>query len=302
MECSYELAKSMLELAEKELDIVELHKDKIVEYAPHIANVAEYLAKALIYAINTDNNICKEVRRKHDVSKHLIDVYTRSPISLQEDDVRAIAGIAFFNAMLCNNTIRGIIRYGIEPLGILFREATAKSSRIQSEWKELLQYAFRLLKRYKGKVKDIVRRAEIFTIELTSHSFEDRRAKVLLVTLRPTARYAHARVRIRLHEDVLHNKQYKVQVRFKAGNEIKAPVRCEVCLWNKEGRLANDDDTGSPKDYIYLAGGEGTIIVKAGQVQNKVINEIEPRVWKPGGVKVIEIIMEEADEAESGSS
>jgi len=70
-----------------------------------------------------------------------------------------------------------------------------------------------------------------------------------------------------------------------------------VCLWKREGQrveLANDDGTGSPKDYIYLAGGEGAITVYAGRVNNVTICEIEPRVWKPGGVKVIEVTIEES--------
>lgn len=74
-------------------------------------------------------------------------------------------------------------------------------------------------------------------------------------------------------------------------------MRCEVCLWKREGQrveLANDDGTGSPKDYIYLAGGEGAITVYAGRVNNVTICEIEPRVWKPGGVKVIEVTIEES--------
>ena len=54
MECSYELAESTLKLAEKELEIIRVHKTRVIEYAPHIANATEYLAKALIYAINVD--------------------------------------------------------------------------------------------------------------------------------------------------------------------------------------------------------------------------------------------------------
>ena len=304
MECSYELAESMLKLAERELEIIHARETKVVEYAPHIANATEYLAKALVYAINIDEDTCREVRKRHDVSELLIKVYTGSSIPLQEDDVKAIAGIAFLNAMLSNNTIRGIIRYGIEPFGILFHEATAKSFIILYEWKELLEHAVSLLKKYHGKVKNVVKRAGTFFIEVTPHSFLERResdrvvrhSKVIISTLRPTARYAHARVRIRLHEELL-NKTYRVLVKFRVGGEIKAPVRCEVCLWNREGRrveLANDDGTGSPKDYIYLAGGEGTITVYAGQINNKKIREIEPRVWKPGGVRVIEVIIEES--------
>ena len=197
---------------------------------------------------------------------------------MQEDDVKAIAGIAFLNAMLCNSTIRGIIRYGIEPLGILFHEATTKSSIILYEWRELLEHAVSLLDKYYGKVKDLVKRAGTFIIEVTPHSFLERRegdrvvrhSKVIISTLRPTAKYAHAKVRIRLHEELL-NKAYRVLVKFKVGGEIKAPVRCEVCLWEGEEqrvKLANDDGTGSPKDYIYLAGGEGTITVYAGRVNN----------------------------------
>ena len=58
-------------------------------------------------------------------------------------------------------------------------------------------------------------------------------------------------------------------------------------------KLVNDDGFGSPKDYIYLAGGEGVITVYAGRIDNMTVHEIEPRVWKPGGVKVIEVTIEE---------
>ena len=310
MDCSYELAESMLKLAEKELEVIRGHKAEVVEYAPHIANAVEYLAKALIYAINIDEDICEKTRKSHDVSELLIKVYTQSPIPLQEDDVKAIAGVAFLNAMLCNSVVRGIIRYGVEPLGILFHEATAKTPTILHEWKELLKHAVSLLNKYHGKVENIVKRAESFTIEVTPHSFLERResnrvvrqAKIIIPTLRPTAKYAHARVRIRLHEELI-NKTYKVLVKFKAGSDIKAPVRCEVCLWRKEGQhieLANDDGNGSPRDYIYLVGGEGVITVYAGEFNNMTIREIEPRVWKPGGVKVIEVVIEENAEESSG--
>ena len=309
MECSYELAESMLKLAEKELEIIRSHKTRIVEYAHHIANATEYLAKALIYAINVDEDICKKTRKNHDVSELLVKVYTRSSIPLREDDVKAIAGIAFLNAMLCNKAVRDIIRYGVEPLGILFHEATTKSLTILDEWRELLEHALNLLNKYYKKVEDIVKRAGTFVIEVTPHSFSEKheqgrsrddvtvkQAKIVIAKLRPTAKYAHARVRIRLHEELL-NKTYKVLVKFKVGNEIRAPVRCEVCLWKREGQhveLANDDGTGSPKDYMYLVGGEGAITVYAGRVDNATICEIEPRVWKPGGVKVIEVTIEES--------
>jgi len=205
----YELAESMLKLAERELEIIRAHKTRMVEYAPYIANATEYLAKALIYAINVDEDTCRKTRKSHDVGELLVKVYTGSPIPLQEDDVKAIAGIAFLNAMLCNNTIRGIIRYGIESLGILFHEATTKSSTILYEWRELLEHAVSLLDKCYGKVKDIVKRAGTFIIEVTPYSFLERRegdrvvrqSKIIISTLRPTAKYAHARVRIRLHEN-----------------------------------------------------------------------------------------------------
>lgn len=211
MECSYELAESTLKLAEKELEIIRVHKTRVIEYAPHIANATEYLAKALIYAINVDKDTCRETRKRHDVSELLVKVYTGSSIPLQENDVKAIAGIAFLNAMLCNSTIRGIIRYGIESLGILFHEATTKSSIILYEWRELLEHAVSLLDKYYGKVKDIVKRAGTFIIEVTPHSFLERRegdrvikqTKIIISTLRLTANYVHARVRISLQDNLL---------------------------------------------------------------------------------------------------
>ncbi len=305
MECTYELAESMLKLAERELRIIRSNNTRIAEYAPHIADAAEYLAKALIYAINIDENICEKTRRNHDVSKLLVTVYTRSPVPLKRDDVKAIAGIAFLNAMLCNSITRGIIRYGIEPLGILFHEATAKSFTILHEWGEMFEHAVNLLNSYYEKVRELIKRAETFVIEVTPHSFKEarendrviRQAKIIISTLRPTAKYAHARIRIKLQNNLL-NKAYKVLVKFKVGGMVKAPIRCEVCLWKKERsqvELANDDGTGSPKDYIYLAGGEGTITVYAGRIDNMTISEIEPRVWKPGGVKSIEVTIREGE-------
>ena len=82
-------------------------------------------------------------------------------------------------------------------------------------------------------------------------------------------------------------------VTFKAEKEVISPVRCEVCLWDKRGQLANNDGTGSPKDYIYLTGSEGKVVVYAGRINNDVINEIEPRVWKSGGIREIEVTIEE---------
>ena len=72
MECSYELAESMLKLAERELEIIHAHKTRVVEYAPHIANATEYLAKALVCAINVDEDTCRDARKRHDVSELLV--------------------------------------------------------------------------------------------------------------------------------------------------------------------------------------------------------------------------------------
>ncbi len=306
IKCSYELAEAMLRLAERDLGMIQKmlsRKHDIVELAPHIANVSEYLAKALIYAINIDKNVCRKTRDWHDVSELLINVYTQYPIPLYEEDIKAIAGIAFLNAMLCNSAVRNIIRYGVEPLGVLLHEVATKPLNVPYEWKGLLEHALNLLNKYHGKVKEIVERAGTFIIEVTPHSFseesrkddEDKSVKQAKITipLRPTAKYAHARVRIRLRDELL-NKTYKVTVTFKAGKEVIAPVRCEVCLWDKKGQLANNDGTGSPKDYIYLAGGMGKVTVYAGKVDNNIVHEIEPRIWKPGGIESIEVTIEEA--------
>ncbi len=43
-----------------------MERRKLVELVPRIAQATEYLAKALIYALNTDERICKEIR-DHDV-------------------------------------------------------------------------------------------------------------------------------------------------------------------------------------------------------------------------------------------
>ncbi len=201
--------------------------------------------------------------------------------------------------MLCNKVVRAIVRYGVESLGILFHEAAKKTTSVLYEWEELLEHVVKLLDKYYNKSRVIVKRAGTFVIEVTKHSFSERRegnrivryARILISKPRPTAKYAHARVRIRLCDELL-NRTYKVSVKFRTGNEIAAPVRCEVCLWDKDGRLANNDGTGSPGDFIYLSGGEGKVTVNAGKVGNNVIQEIEPRVWKPGGIRTIEVTIE----------
>ena len=306
IKCSYELAEAMLRLAERDLGIIQemlSRKHDVVELAPHIANVSEFLAKALIYAINIDKDVCEKARDWHDVSELLIYVYTRCPVPLYEDDVKAIAGIAFLNAMLCNRAVRNIIRYGV---GVLLHEVATKPLNVPYEWKGLLEHALNLLNKYYGDVKKIVERAGTYVIEVTPHSFSEesqkddedkpvKQAKIAISTLRPTAKYAHARVRIRLCGELL-NKTYKVTVMFKAEKEVVAPVRCEVCLWKRKDQsevLVNNDGTGSPKDYIYLIGHKGRVTVYAGKVDNNVIHEIEPRVWKPGGIESIEVTIEE---------
>ena len=99
-------------------------------------------------------------------------------------------------------------------------------------------------------------------------------AKKIIKTLRPTALYAHARVRIRLANHILGSK-YDVEVEFKPSKNLKAPVRCEVCLCDEEGKLFNKDMTGSPKDYVWVTGGEDVVKVVAGKVGDVIIKEIE---------------------------
>jgi len=100
---------------------------------------------------------------------------------------------------------------------------------------------------------------------------------------------------MRLRDELL-DKTYKVTVTFRAGKEVITPVRCEVCLWDKKGQLANNDGRGSPKDYIYLTGGMSKVTVYAGKVDNKVVHEVEPRVWRPGGIDSIEVTIEEVSD------
>jgi len=300
IECSYELAKAMLELAKKEFKAINSYGN-YVEAAPHIVNVVEYLAKALLYAIKAeDKKVCKKARQSHDVSELLVREYASCPIPLSEQEEKAIVGIALLNAMLCNSVVRSLTRYGAEPLGILFPKAARKSANILHEWKEVFEHIVKLLKKYYNVVERVVEKAGTWYIEVTEHSFVEhregnrnvKRAMVVISRLRPTALYGHARVRIRLHDNLV-DRTYRVRVVFKAERSGIAPVRCEVCLWDRQGKLANDDGMGSPKDYIYLAGGKGAVTVYAGRVDNKTIREIEPRVWKPGGIKEITVVIEE---------
>jgi len=273
VECSYELAESMLEFAKKELDGV---GENVVENVHRLVNAVEYLAKALIYAADVGGELCKEARRRHEVSRLLMEAYAKAPIPMSEEDAKAVVGIAFLNAMLCNSVVRGTVRYGIEPFGMPLQEAVKKSPNILYEWKDMFQHVKKLLDKYCEKAEDIVKRAGTLYIEVTRHSFTG------ILLPRPTARYAHARVRIRLPKD---GGKYRVRVKF-VGEVAVVPVRCEVCIWDGS-RLVNDDGTGSPKDYIYLVREEGEIgiDVRGGQ-------EIEPRVWKPGRVKKIEVTVE----------
>jgi len=289
VECSYELAESMLEFAKKEIDGV---GENVVENVHRLVNAVEYLAKALIYAADVGGELCNKARKRHEVSRLLIEAYAKAPIPLSEEDAKAVVGIAFLNAMLCNSVVRDTVRYGVEPFGMPLQEAVKKSPNILYEWEKVLRHTKELLDKYYTRAEEIVKRVGTLYIEVTQHSFVEeqgvKRARFVLLP-RPTARYAHARVRIKLPND---GRRYRVEVKF-IGEAAVAPVRCEVCIWEEEDekekkyRLVNDDSTGSPRDYIYLAGGEGVIVVdvKGGQ-------EVEPRVWKPGGVKKIEVVIE----------
>ena len=167
IECSYELAKAMLKLAEKELKAINSYGD-VVEATPHIANVAEYLAKALLYAIRAeDRKVCEKARQSHDVSGFLVRVYASRPIPLSEQEAKAVVGVALLNAMLCNNVVRDLIRYGAEPLGILFSEATRKNINILREWKEVFTHIVGLLKKYHNVVERVVEKAGTWYIEVT---------------------------------------------------------------------------------------------------------------------------------------
>jgi len=277
----------MLKFAKKELDGV---GGSVVENVHRLVNAVEYLAKALIYAADVGGELCNKARKRHEVSRLLIEAYAKVPIPLSEEDVKAVVGIAFLNAMLCNSVVRGTVRYGVEPFGMSLQEAVKKSPNILYEWKDMFQHVKELLDKYYKRAEDIVKKVGTLYIEVTQHSFVVgqgvRRARFILLP-RPTARYAHARVRIKLPKD---GGKYRVEVKF-IGEAAVAPVRCEVCIWEKD-RLVNDDGTGSPRDYIYLAGGEGVVVVDAEGGQ-----EVEPRVWKPGGVKKIEVTIEEASGA-----
>ena len=114
-ECFYELAESMIKAFEEELNLIKKLKNqehKLIDLVHRIAQATEYLAKALIYALNTDENVCKKVR-KQDVSKLLTKVCSASPISLTQSEVKAVAGIAILNAMFCNEIMWSVVRYTV---------------------------------------------------------------------------------------------------------------------------------------------------------------------------------------------
>jgi len=292
----------MIKSFREEIDVIERlsgqERKRLVEFIPRMAQAVEYLAKALIYALNVDEGVCKDVRRKHDVYDLLIEVCRASPVSLTWEEVKAIAGIAILNAMFCNSVTWSVARYGLEGLGVRFSEVTRKSKSVLEGWEDILENVVRLLRSYSRIVEQIIRKANTFVVEVTKHDFEaveDRKSVIKRICkLRPTASYAHARIRIRFVDELL-SYSYRVSVKFKCEENLKVPVRCEVCLWDRFGKLVNGYK-GSPKDYIYLTGGEGTVVVRAGRVGFATVSEIEPRVWNPGGVKEIEIRIEKENE------
>ncbi len=273
----YELAESMLRAFEEELKYI--RSSNCVDVVSRIAQATEYLAKALIHAMGWNT----KVRKDHEVSKSVIKICRNSPVPLSENEIRAIVGVAMLNAMFCNEVVWSVVRYGFESLALRLPEFAEKTPLIFSDWRDMLRNSVSLLEQYYPVIKDIVKEAGTFVIEVTEHDFED--GKVIKeIEPRPTARYAHARIRVRLCDELL-QQSYQVKVEFEV--ESEKGVRCEVCLWNKDGELANDHK-GSPKDFIYIKD-KGSITVKAGNVNGEIIKDIEPRVWLAGKAKKIKV-------------
>ncbi len=273
----YELAESMLRAFEEELKYI--RSSNYVDTVPRIAQATEYLAKALIHAMGWNENVKKD----HEVSKFVINICRTSPVPLSENEIRAIVGVAILNAMLCNRVMWNVAKYGFESLALRPPEFAEKTPFTFSDWREMLRNCVSLLERYYQVVKNIVKKAGTFVIEVTEHDLED--GKVIKeIEPRPTARYAHARVRVRLCDELLWQ-SYQVRTEFEV--ESEKGVHCEVCLWDKDDNLVNARDD-SPKDFIYIKD-RGSITVKAGNVNGVIIRDIEPRVWLTENVKKIKV-------------
>jgi len=188
----------MLRQAEEQIKCISKEKE-LSGLVPRISYAVEYLAKALIYAMEPDKKICERTRKEHNVSELLVKACAKSPIPLTYEEVKAIAGIAFLNAMLCNRAVRAIIFYGVEALSITFPEAARKAIRVLEDWRKIIWNVVDLLKNYYSIAKRIIEKAGTFIIEVTEHDFKarngERIAKKVIRALRPTALYAHARVR-----------------------------------------------------------------------------------------------------------
>jgi len=221
----------MLEFAKKELDGV---GENVVENVHRLVNAVEYLAKALIYAVDVGGELCEEAGKRHEVSRLLIEAYAKAPIPLSEEDVKAVVGIAFLNAMLDNGVVRDTVRYGVEHFGMPLQEAVKKSPDVLHEWKDMFQHVKKLLDKYYKRAEEIVKKAGTLRIEVTQHSFVEergvRRARFIL-SPRPTARYAHARVRIKLPKD---GGKYKVKAKFVGEAAVVHIWRQKVLLLRKQ--------------------------------------------------------------------
>jgi len=167
VECSYELAESMLKFAKKELDGV---GENVVENVHRLVNAVEYLAKALIYAADVSGELCNKARKRHEVSQLLIEAYAKAPMPLSEEDVKAVVGIAFLKRHVEQQRCTHTVRYGVEPFGMPLQEAVKKSPNILYEWMDMFQHLKELLNKYYTKAEGIVRRAETLYIEVTQHS------------------------------------------------------------------------------------------------------------------------------------
>ncbi len=187
------------------------------------------------------------------------------------------------NAMFCNEVTWNIARYGFESFGLRIPEFARKTPIIFSDWNDMLRNSVSILEQCYQIIKRVIKKAELFIIEITEHDFDNDEV-VKEIVPRPTAYYAHARVRIRLRDELL-QQPYEVKVEFEI--KPKKVARCEVCLWDKYNKLTNDLN-GSPKDFIYIKD-KGSITVKAGKINNIIVRDIEPRVWLPGKVKRIKV-------------
>jgi len=133
VKCSYELAESMPKLAKKELDGV---GGNVVENVHRLINAVEYLAKALIYATDVSGESCEKARERHEVSRLLVEIYAKAPIPLSEEDVKAVVGIAFLNAMLCNSVVRNTVRYGESRWACRYKRRRKKSPYVLYDWEK----------------------------------------------------------------------------------------------------------------------------------------------------------------------